>query len=115
MRVLLTTSYLGRREMPVFPLGLGYLASCLEGHQVMCLDLNVVKDPWSELANAIADFRPQVIGISLRNIDTALCHSIFSYWLPFVKLVKWVRSHKEDIRLIVGGSGFPLFPVEIMQ
>lgn len=115
MRVLLTSSWSGRQERPIFPLGLAHLASCLKKHQVICVDVNVVRDPWSELANAIRDFQPEVIGISLRNIDTTQAHDVFSYWLPFAKMVRWLSAQAPDIPVIVGGTGFSLFPEEIMR
>lgn len=38
MKVLLVNAVLGRRQMPIFPLGLASLAAALDGHEVRVLD-----------------------------------------------------------------------------
>jgi anaerobic magnesium-protoporphyrin IX monomethyl ester cyclase len=75
MRVLLLNSYLGSRssEPIVFPLGLAYLASTLREHELLCWDPNIVEAPFTELASILDRFVPEVIGLSLRNIDSVIC------------------------------------------
>ena len=41
MKVMLIQAYLGRKELPVFPLGLAMLAAVLPGHDVKIFDPNV--------------------------------------------------------------------------
>jgi hypothetical protein len=57
--------------MRALPLGLLSVASSIipDGHAVQVLDLMEAGDPFPALAAAIAGLKPQVIGISLRNID----------------------------------------------
>ena len=74
MRVLLVQSYLDRKEVRapaelVFPLGLSYIATALQEHQVSVFDPNVIEDPFSHLEEKIREIDPQVIGISIRYIE----------------------------------------------
>jgi anaerobic magnesium-protoporphyrin IX monomethyl ester cyclase len=115
MRILLSTCPLGRPEQPVFPLGLAYMASALNNHEVVCFDANVAEDPFRGLSEIVARSKPEVVGLSLRNIDTAQSCDVFSYWPSFVKTVKHLRKCCPDAVLAVGGSGFSLFAKEIMK
>jgi len=101
--------------MPVFPLGLAYMASALENHEVVCFDANVAKDPFRGLTEIVARSKPEVVGLSLRNIDTCQSYDEFSYWPSFVKTVKHLRECCPDAVLVVGGAGFSLFAKEIMK
>ena len=57
--------------MPVEPVGLAYVAASLRsaGRVVEFLDLCFVEDRKTAVSDAIARSRPDVIGISLRNVD----------------------------------------------
>ncbi len=61
-------------EPPVIPLGLEYLAHYLdrEGHEVEVIDLAFSADPEGEMKAGLSSFNPQVVGFSLRNVDTSL-------------------------------------------
>ena len=115
MRVLLSTCPQGRPKPPVFPLGLAYVASALGNHEVVCFDINVAQDPFRALTEIVARSKPEVIGLSLRNIDTCQSYDVFSYWPSFVKTVKHLKKCCPSAALVVGGSGFSLFAEEIMK
>ncbi len=59
---------------PVIPYGLCCIAASAEeaGHDVRVLDLCFSRHPGKDIADAVAAFRPDVIGISIRNIDNAV-------------------------------------------
>ena len=80
MKIFLTTSYLGGNEPLVFPLGLAYLKAGLSGHEVRAMDLNASEDPYAELAENLAAFQPDVVGISLRNIDSTNKRIVHFYY-----------------------------------
>lgn len=114
MKVLLTNSPPGRPQPAIFPLGMAYVAGALRGHQVTCLDAAAVDDPWGRLAEIAARTKPDVVGLSLRNIDTAQSYDVFSYWPSFERTVKHVRECCPNATIVVGGSGFSLFPEAVM-
>ncbi len=59
-------------------------------------------------------FRPQLIGISVRNIDNVnMIHSI-CYLPEITKIVEQVRRWA-DVPLVVGGSGASLMPAQVFK
>ena len=115
MRILLTNSYLGQTETAVFPLGLAYIAAALTDHEVTCFDINISKNGFNDLEKHIYESDPEVIGISLRNIDTVQSWDIRSFWSFFIQTVKNARRYSPNALIIVGGAGFSLFAPEIMN
>ena len=117
MKILLCQSYLGpnNQEPLVFPLGLAYIASMLEDkHELMGFDPSVVQNPLNELSSILEDFHPDIVGVSLRNIDGIFSFYKCSYYLPFVSLIRHIKKTAPWCRLVVGGAGFSAFPEEIM-
>jgi len=114
MKILLVQAYIGRNEPPVFPLGLACLKSSLEGHQVKIVDMNITERPFDELKEATAGFKPDVTGISLRNIDSTNKRNVDFYYRFLKYTVDAIRSCS-DRWIIIGGSGFSMFAKEIME
>ena len=73
MNILLINSNQLKEPYPVIPIGLCYLASFIEskGYNVDVLDLCFVKDCERAIEKAINEFKPSLIGITIRNIDTS--------------------------------------------
>jgi len=79
-RVLLINSNRFKQPWPVIPFGLCCVAVSLEeaGHEVSLLDLLFSKDCEKEMRKRIEDFRPDIVGIGIRNIDNgAAYHPVF--------------------------------------
>lgn len=119
MKVFLVQSYQGQSEAPgpIFPLGLSYIASALShaGHDIEVLDMNLHPEHYGELRRALEKARPDVVGVSLRNIDTTdrfqfvYCYS----FLPAIlRTIRCVCPHQP---LMIGGTGFSLFARTIME
>jgi radical SAM superfamily enzyme YgiQ (UPF0313 family) len=71
-KVLLINSNRFKHPWPVIPFGLCYIATVLEfneNHDVFFLDLCFSSDCESDIKEAIQNFKPDIIGISIRNID----------------------------------------------
>jgi radical SAM superfamily enzyme YgiQ (UPF0313 family) len=113
MRVLLISANQLTEPYPVYPLGLDYLAGALApAHQVRILDkINIPED--DELRNAIADFLPDIIGVSLRNVDTTDGSNPNGFLGEYVSLMEIIRSATK-VPIVLGGSGFTIFPTEAM-
>ncbi|MEJ2039737.1 MAG: hypothetical protein P8X55_12520 [Desulfosarcinaceae bacterium] len=71
MQILLVSANTEKINMPTLPVGLGCVAASLEaaGHSVRFVDLMAVEDWRAALRGALAGPSPDVIGISIRNID----------------------------------------------
>ena len=72
-RVLLVSTNRERQPYPVVPNGLACVASALDaaGHRVRFLDLCFAPDPVASARSAAVDFKPDIIGVSVRNIDNS--------------------------------------------
>lgn len=99
------------------PLGICYVAGAAEaaGHEVSVLDLCFVpRNFGKKIKQAVDSFRPQLIGISVRNIDNVnMIHSI-CYLPEITKIVEQVRRCA-DVPLVVGGSGASLMPAQVFK
>jgi hypothetical protein len=73
MHVLLINSNRFRDPQPVVPIGLCSVASALQaaGHTTHALDLSFSLRPDKEIADTIAKQPPDLVGVGIRNIDTA--------------------------------------------
>jgi len=115
MHILLIQAYLGRGEPPVAPLGLASLAAHLTEHQVKIFDPNLSTRPFEETVSVIEDFKPDIVGFSLRNVDTTKYSDQFYYFEHFRKFVGSLAKTFPGMTIVVGGAGFSLFPVTIME
>jgi len=101
---------------PVYPLGSAVIASALTavGHQVRQLDYLVVGRSEDRLRNAITEFAPDFIGISIRNIDNVDSLTPESAWFleKDKRLVDLIRQ-VTGVPIILGGPALSLLPEEI--
>jgi len=98
-------------------LGLCCIATALaDKHDVKIFDPNLCgDDPYAELADRIMDFKPDVLGLSIRNIDTLDKRDIFYYYKTVPVTIKLMKEKMPDATVVVGGSGFSIFAREIMD
>ncbi len=118
MKVLLIQSPLVKKGNSVnyaFPLGLASLAGALKDIELTVFDPNASENPFGAIEQTIAKTAPDVIGLSLRNIDTALSSDVHSYLDAFTQTVETADANRGSAKLVVGGTGFSIFPIEIMQ
>ncbi|MFO7707882.1 MAG: lipid biosynthesis B12-binding/radical SAM protein [Desulfobacterales bacterium] len=114
MRVLLVSANTLTRPYPVYPLGLDYVAGALaERHAVQIVDMNL-PDAERSLAETVAGFAPEVIGVSIRNIDTSDVADPRDFCSAHRTLVDFIRA-RSRAPLVLGGSGFTIFPLETLR
>ncbi len=112
MNILLISPNTLAVPYPVYPIGLDYVAGAIPaGHQVRIADLNITCR--GELAALIASFSPQLIGISIRNIDNTEAGDPLFFIQGYRELVGWLRGQSSAI-IVCGGSGFTIVPEQIM-
>ena len=116
MRVLLVSANREQIPDPVFPLGLAYIAAAVEasGHQIEVADLCFGRRPLQNLGAQIVRFKPDVIGISLRNVDNAAYPRTVGY-LALHRQVVDVAHGSSDAPVVLGGSGFSIMPLAYMR
>lgn len=115
MQILLISANREKTPYPVSPIGLAYVASALlqDGHTVEILDLCFSDNVYTDLKQAVGRFSPDIIGLSIRNIDN-LTYPKSVFYLPDIKSVVDTIKHL-NIPIIIGGSGFSLFPEAILR
>jgi len=84
------------------------------GHDVTLLNLMFEGDTKSAIQDCVAEFRPEVIGISVRNIDDQNMADP-KFLLPPVREVVATCRGLCDAPIIVGGAGYSIFPESALR
>lgn len=116
MRVLLVNSNLKGDVLAAPPIGLSYVATATEraGHEVEVLDLCFRRNIDQALKHSIEIFSPDVVGISIRNIDNCNMLHPRSYLPDILHIVRRVRG-LTNARIVLGGSGASLYPEGVLR
>lgn len=114
-RIFLVSANLTTEPYPVYPLGIAVIASVLakRGHVVNQFDILSSGASEDVLRDCFRRFKPDFVGISLRNLDG--CDSLSSKNYPAVakRLVEVLRAEGPQ-PIILGGSAFSLLPEELL-
>ncbi len=116
MRVLLISANTEKRPDPVFPLGAAYMAAvaAAAGHTVETLDLCFLEALRPALDDKVRTFEPEVVGISLRNLDSSSYPLNTSYIGDYKVLVDSLRE-LTSAPIVLGGAGFTVMPGATME
>ncbi len=116
MKILFISSNRLKRVMPPMPLGLASVIGQIDqlGHDLCVLDLMFLDDADQAVISTLADFQPDLIAISVRNIDNqSSVHP--EYYLPAAKaLIDLCRKHSRAA-IVVGGPAFTVSPLAIFD
>lgn len=90
---------------PVIPVGLEHLTGPLEraGHSVALCDLTFCDAPDTGLVRGIDEERPDVIGFTVRNVDTAMFGDNRFFLDDVARLVGLAREHA-GVPIVAGGA-----------
>lgn len=116
MRVLLVSANREHLPDPIFPLGLAYIAAAIlnAGHNTEIADLCFGSFPLENLRKQVKEYKPDVIGLSLRNVDNAAYPLTVDY-LKLHREVVDVLHEVSQAPVVLGGSGFSILPQAYMQ
>jgi len=116
VKVLLISANRHATSIPSFPLGLACVAAATRraGHEAALMDLMFEADPMSAVADSIWNFRPDVIGISVRNIDDQEMESP-QFLLPPVREVVAACRRVSGAPIVLGGAGYSIFPESALR
>jgi len=116
MRVLLISANTETISMPTLPLGLASVAAATRnaGHEVVLLNLMFEGDSKQILRSTLEVFRPQVIGISVRNIDDQNMLEPRFLLSPVREVVADCESLSEA-PIVLGGPGCSIFPESVLS
>ncbi len=116
MKVLLVSINREEINMPAWPLGLACVAASTEdaGHDVTALDLRRVDDPRSALSEALTLTRPEIVGLSVRNVDDQNMEQP-AFFLDEVKEAVHICNSLSNAPIVLGGAGYSLFPQSSLE
>ncbi len=116
MRVLLVAANTERLNMPAPPLGAAMVAAAARrhGHHVEFLDLAVPPGWAAALREAITGLDPEVVAISVRNIDDQdMARPVFL--LEKVRDVTQLCREATTAPIVLGGSGYSVNPGPVLD
>ena len=116
MRVLLISANTEKLPDPVFPLGPAYMAAIAtrHGHTVDTLDLCFLDALRPALDQKVRAFEPEVVGVSLRNLDSSSYPLNTSYVDDYKVLIDSLRE-LTCAPIVLGGAGFTVMPGPTME
>lgn len=114
----MVSSNIAREPYPVYPLGMAIIAAVLEkqGHQVRQFDFLVHDKSLGRLRSELRQFQPDVVALSLRNIDNVDSFSSDENWY-LADARQLVTAIKETVAVdvIVGGPAFSIMPQAVLE
>jgi lipid biosynthesis B12-binding/radical SAM protein len=116
MKILLISSNVTVSPYPIYPLGVSMIASALSkaGHEIRQFDFLEQNSSFDALTGEIRSFGPQLIGISVRNIDNVNLLNE-QYYIGIVKDIVTRAKEVSGAKVILGGAGFSLIPDLILH
>jgi radical SAM superfamily enzyme YgiQ (UPF0313 family) len=116
MKILLVSTNRNALPMPVMPIGACIVAHAAErsGHAVHLLDFMFTRDAMAELESAVIGFRPDVVGLSVRNIDNNDMRNPVFFLDDLRKIVDSIRAGS-SAPILLGGAALGVMPEEILR
>jgi radical SAM superfamily enzyme YgiQ (UPF0313 family) len=116
MKILLISTNRNNLPMPVMPIGACIVAQAAEraGHTVNFLDLMFTKDSPADIRAALARWQPDVVALSVRNIDNVDMREPLFFLDDLRGIVDTVRS-RTHAPLILGGAALGIMPEQILR
>ncbi|NOZ21329.1 MAG: radical SAM protein [Planctomycetes bacterium] len=98
------------------PIGMLVVAERIDRarHEVKVLDLMFGKDPVAEVRSTLRTFRPDLVGISVRNIDNQSARNTAAYFPELRQIVEAIRA-ETDVKVVLGGTAFSTLPRETLD
>jgi radical SAM superfamily enzyme YgiQ (UPF0313 family) len=116
MKILLVSTNRNTLPMPVMPVGACIVAHAAErsGHTVYLLDLMFTRDAMAAMESAVMDFRPDLVGVSVRNIDNNDMRNTVFFLGDLREIVKVLRAGT-GAPIFLGGAALGVMPEEILR
>ena len=116
MNILIISTNRNKLPMPVMPIGACMVAEACEraGHRVTILDLMFERQPHEAIKHAILSSEPDVVGLSVRNIDNNDMRDTMFFLEDLHRIVNDVREHC-GAPVILGGAALAVMPEAILR
>ena len=116
MKVLLISANTEQINMPVLPLGMAQVAAAAQvaGHDVNTVNLMMAGDIGERVRKSVVSCRPDLIGISVRNIDDQVMENTKFLLDPVKAIVNECRD-LSGAPIVLGGAGYSIFPLSALD
>jgi radical SAM superfamily enzyme YgiQ (UPF0313 family) len=116
MNILMISTNNHALPVPVMPLGACLVAEAAEsdGHHVSFLDLMFERNPLRAIDRATEVAQPDVIGLSVRNIDNNDMQNPMFFIADLSAMIRAIRI-KTDAPVVLGGAAVSVMPEEILR
>jgi radical SAM superfamily enzyme YgiQ (UPF0313 family) len=116
MRVLMVSANTEKINMPTYPLGLSCVAQATlkAGHDLESLDLMAEGNTEAAIRNTIETFQPDLIGISVRNVDDQNMANP-KFLLDQARDVVTYCKNLSESPIVLGGAGYSMFPKSALE
>ncbi|MFH1904150.1 MAG: lipid biosynthesis B12-binding/radical SAM protein [bacterium] len=116
MRILLIASNTASTPCPIYPLGVSMIAAALRngGHEVCQFDFLQSNKSMDALCETIRNNAPNIIGVSIRNIDNVNYLSEQRYIDVAKDIVQTIHA-QTSVPVVLGGAGFSIMPEAILR
>ena len=117
MRILLINSNRFKQPWPVMPFGPCCIAASLEksGYEVRFLDLCFSLNCAGDIRKALAEFKPDVVGIGIRNIDNSAGYNTLFLLDKIKKDVVLPLKEAFEGPIIIGGPAVGISGREMLN
>lgn len=114
--VLIISTNRNRLPVPVMPYGACLVAESAEraGYRINLLDLMLLKDPIKALKRELNMLKPDVVGISIRNIDNNDMKKTVAFFKELSPIFDTISQNADSIT-IIGGSAVGVMPEELLR
>jgi lipid biosynthesis B12-binding/radical SAM protein len=116
MKILLISANVTLSPYPIYPLGVSMIAAALTkaGHDVLQVDFLQQNNSLEAIGCSVEQFKPDLVGISVRNIDNVNLMNEQYYIQNVENIVTKIRE-VTDVKVLLGGAGFSLIPDLILR
>src|SRR5687767_8706668 len=116
-RVLLVSTNREHAPQPVVPNGVACVASALRqaGHDVRVLDLCFAREPIRTARDTARAFAPDVVGVSVRNIDNSDLIALRHYTPEAAAVTRALRDAAPQASVTAGAAPFGVAPPALTE
>lgn len=116
MKVLLISSNVANTPYTIYPLGMSMIAAALKNAGIEVEQRDYLKSEKSldVLKDELKKIKPEVVGISIRNIDNVNLLNEQRYIDAVTDIVAMIRKNS-NAKIVLGGSAFSIMPEVILK
>ncbi|MCK5098227.1 MAG: lipid biosynthesis B12-binding/radical SAM protein [Desulfobacteraceae bacterium] len=116
MKCFLVDANIATSPYPVYPLGMSMVANALikAGNKVFQFDFLQNNSSYEKLLFSIKEEAPEIIGISMRNIDNVNSINEEKYTDVVKSIVTQIKSVSNAV-IVLGGTAFSILPEKLLE